>query len=292
MLFVTLTLSLFPFLSCCSPRVPLDAKAGLENKRGLQAPLTPTLPLVMAYYPDWASFDPEKIDFNRFDWIDFAFAVPDSNFNLTWDDPAAPDMLRRLVTHAHAGNKKVKLSVGGWSGSGYVTALRHAQCSRFIARSHRYFSKAVSSSDSRQMFTHNILAVYNEYGVDGIDIDWEYPGQIGQSGNTVTPSDSANFLCFLMLLKSTLPPGARITAATQSQPFAGPDGNPMSDVSAFAGVLDWILLMNYDVWGCTYLLIPSYMQSYKPTPQLPLLRVLMLLCTTAATTLRNQRQML
>ena len=132
------------------------------------------------------------------------------------------------------------------------------QCCRFIG--HRYFSKAVSSSDSRQIFTHNILAVYNQYDLDGIDIDWEYPGQIGQSGNTATPTDSANFLCFLILLRSALPPAARITAATQSMPFAGPDGNPMTDVSAFAGVLDWILLMNYDVWGCTYLLIPSYIQ--------------------------------
>jgi hypothetical protein len=74
-------------------------------------------PLVMAYYPDWAVVDPEKIDFKRFDWIDFAFAVPDKNYDLTWDDPKAPNMLRRLVSVAHASNKKVKLSVGGWSGS-------------------------------------------------------------------------------------------------------------------------------------------------------------------------------
>jgi len=77
----------------------------------------PALPLVMAYYPDWASFDPEKIDFKRFDWIDFAFAVPDRKFNIKWDDPKAPEMLRRLVSAAHAGNKKAKLSIGGWSGS-------------------------------------------------------------------------------------------------------------------------------------------------------------------------------
>jgi len=98
----------------------------------------------------------------------------------------------------------------------------------------------------------NILAVYNEFNIDGIDIDWEYPGQTGESGNLVAPDDTTNFLMFLKLLKLTLPSDARITAATQSQPFAGPDGNPMSDVSAFAEVLDWILLMNYDVWGCKY----------------------------------------
>jgi hypothetical protein len=76
-------------------------------------------PLVMAYYPDWAgsSFQPENIDFSRFDWIDFAFALPDQNFNITWDDPTAPMLLQRLVSAAHAKDKNVKLSIGGWTGS-------------------------------------------------------------------------------------------------------------------------------------------------------------------------------
>lgn len=77
-------------------------------------------PLLMGYYPDWAGddFPPEKIDFSRFDWIDFAFAIPDESFALTWDDPVdAPDLLRRLVSLAHAQGKKIKLSVGGWTGS-------------------------------------------------------------------------------------------------------------------------------------------------------------------------------
>jgi hypothetical protein len=77
-------------------------------------------PLVMAYYPDWASYSlpPEKIDFGRFDWIDFAFALPDQSFALTWDDPLnAPALLQRLVTSAHDAGKFVKLSVGGWTGS-------------------------------------------------------------------------------------------------------------------------------------------------------------------------------
>ncbi|PSS35454.1 hypothetical protein PHLCEN_2v1609 [Hermanssonia centrifuga] len=75
---------------------------------------------VMAYYPDWAAgtFPPEKIDFNRFDWIDFAFAVPNADFSLGWDgSDDAPDLLRRLVAAAHGSGKYVKLSVGGWTGS-------------------------------------------------------------------------------------------------------------------------------------------------------------------------------
>lgn len=77
-------------------------------------------PQVMVYYPDWAAaaFPPEKIDFNRIDWIDFAFAIPDAKLNLGWDgSDDAPKLLDRLVTAAHARGKKVKLSIGGWTGS-------------------------------------------------------------------------------------------------------------------------------------------------------------------------------
>lgn len=80
--------------------------------------------------------------------------------------------------------------------------------------------------------------------------DWEYPGQAGAAGNTFSPSDSANFLSFLQLLRSLLPPDARITAATQVWPFVDANGAHMKDISAFAQVLNWVLLMNYDVWSC------------------------------------------
>jgi len=76
--------------------------------------------LLMGYYPDWAypAFPPENIDFRRYDWIDFAFAWPDTDFSLAWDDPdISPKLLQRLVVAAHAGGSKVKLSIGGWSGS-------------------------------------------------------------------------------------------------------------------------------------------------------------------------------
>jgi hypothetical protein len=76
-------------------------------------------PLVMAYYPDWvgSDFPPKKIDFTLFDWIDFAFALPDEYFNLTWDSDDAPMLLKQLVSEAHSAKKKVKLSIGGWTGS-------------------------------------------------------------------------------------------------------------------------------------------------------------------------------
>jgi hypothetical protein len=80
-------------------------------------------PLVMAYYPDWAGpdFPPEKINFTLFDWIDFAFALPTQDFDLIWDSDEAPMLLQRLVHAGHSAGTKIKLSIGGWTGSRYVS---------------------------------------------------------------------------------------------------------------------------------------------------------------------------
>ena len=109
----------------------------------------------------------------------------------------------------------------------------------------------MATEGSRRKFASNILDAYNRFSLDGIDIDWEYPGQQGNAGNGVSSSDTANFLLFLQDLRRLLPPSAKITAATQTVPFADSNGRPLQDLSEFSKVLDWVLLMNYDVWGCT-----------------------------------------
>lgn len=208
-----------------------------------------TGPLLMGYYPDWAGdeFPPEKIDFSRFDWIDFAFAVPDESFALTWDDPdVAPDLLRRLVNLAHAQGKKVKLSVGGWTGSKSV--LRHFIHTHKFNFAFRYFSNAVATQENREWFAQNILQSYQDFSLDGIDIDWEYPGHLGETGNSVNADDSSNFLLFLRHLRTLLPSSAMISAAATQQPFVDTNGQIMRNVADFADVLDWVLIMNYDTW--------------------------------------------
>lgn len=91
---------------------------------------------------------------------------------------------------------------------------------------------------------------YNAFDLDGIDIDWEYPGRQGAPGNKWHPNDAKNFLSFLRLLRSVLPPAARISAAVDTTTFIGNNGKPMTNVSEFSNTLDWVLIMNYDVWGC------------------------------------------
>lgn len=66
--------------------------------------------------------------------------------------------------------------------------------------------------------------------------------------NVKSDQDTPNFLSFLQELRTALP-NITISAATSIAPFTGPDGQPSSDLSAFAKVLDYVAIMNYDVWG-------------------------------------------
>ena len=185
------------------------------------------------YYPDWSGWylAPESVDFSKFDVIDFAFALPTASGGLQFTQDDSSDLLTRLATTAHAAGKRVKLSIGGWTGSSY-------------------FSTICGDGNLRATFVKNIAAAYAQYNLDGVDFDWEYPGTQGAGGNAVSSNDAANFLTFLQAVRAALPSDALISLATQVWPFTGPDGNSLSDVSGFADVIDWILIMNYDVWGC------------------------------------------
>lgn len=199
--------------------------------------------MVAAYYPDWSvwTFPPSNLDFSRLDVVDFAFAIVNAQYGLEFTQYNSEDTLNWLVSVAHAAGKKVRLSVGGWTGS-------------------VYFSPAVATAQGRQTLAQAMLSMYNKFNLDGIDIDWEYPGVIGSESNIVSSDDSANYLIFLQLLRKTLPPTAILSAATQVWPFAGPTGAPLSDVSGFAKLLDWVMIMNYDIWG----------SSTTPGPNAPL----------------------
>lgn len=186
-----------------------------------------------SYYADWTAWTlpPSALDFSKLDVIDFAFAIPNAQFGLEFTQWNSADTLRTLVSLANAAGKKVRVSIGGWTGS-------------------VYFSSAVATESSRQTFANNIAAMYSEYGLHGVDLDWEYPGGGGAWGNQASNDDSANLLLFLRTLRATLPDTALISCATQVWPFRSSDGyTPMTDVSGFAEVLDWVLLMNYDIWG-------------------------------------------
>ena len=114
------------------------------------------------------------------------------------------------------------LSVGGFSGGGH-------------------FSSMVSSNSSRYTFIKSIQSLISQYNLKGIDIDWEYPGHassINKNFNAMT--DVPNLLSLFQELRAAVGADIALSAAMpSSQPWS-------SDVSAFAKVLDWGNLMEYN----------------------------------------------
>ena len=72
------------------------------------------------------------------------------------------------------------------------------------------------------------------------DHSWEYPGKQGIGCNIVSTNDSVNFLSFLQTFRSMSGPNLIISAAVPVTPFMGPDNEPLTNVSGFGQVLDYI----------------------------------------------------
>ena len=127
---------------------------------------------------------------------------------------------------------KVLISVGGWGGC-------------------RYFSDASLTDSSRARFVGSAMAFINKFKLDGIDIDWEYPGQIG-ANNIFRPVDKENFTLLLRDLRAALDKQSstdqhgRYLLSTAT----GVDSVYMShtDIPGMNKYVDFINLMTYDIY--------------------------------------------
>ncbi|KAK4455203.1 hypothetical protein QBC34DRAFT_465261 [Podospora aff. communis PSN243] len=127
------------------------------------------------------------------------------------------------------------VSLGGWA---YSTEAPHA----YTLRS--------AIIDNRDTFTTNIAEFVKNEGIDGIDIDWEYPGapDIEANGQILgKQTDGADYLSFLRLLRRKLPSGASLSIAAPAS-FWYLKAFPIDRMAA-PGLLDYIVYMTYDLHG-------------------------------------------
>ncbi|KAI0344492.1 chitinase [Trametopsis cervina] len=187
-----------------------------------------------AWYTGWhaENFTVANVSWDKYTHITFSFAVTTPNVTqLSGDIVDEKDVLSDLVKTAHENGVKALVSIGGWTGS-------------------LYYSSNVASAENRTAFVKTVTDLKTQFGLDGVDFDWEYPGNQGIGCNIVSENDTTNFLSFLQELRQD-PVGKDmiLTAATSISPWKGADGQPLSDVSGFAKVLDYVAIMNYDIWG-------------------------------------------
>lgn len=142
-------------------------------------------PVIVGYvFPDGASLQAGQIDARRVTRINYAFAnIKDGRVVLGYpQDEANLALLTGLRQQNPA--LKVLLSVGGWSWS-------------------KHFSDAALTAQSRKTFVDSAIDLIERYNLDGLDVDWEYPGQPGAS-NAYRPQDKQNFTLLLEELRERL----------------------------------------------------------------------------------------
>ena len=124
--------------------------------------------IVVAYVTSWTNEVPDPTVMTH---INYAFGHVNETFNgVRIDNPERLRMITGLKQQNPA--LKVILSVGGW-GSGR-------------------FSEMAATQENRQAFARDCKRVADEFGLDGIDIVWEYPTQ-GGAGISSSPDDTKNF---------------------------------------------------------------------------------------------------
>ncbi|KAJ2321783.1 hypothetical protein IWW52_000521 [Coemansia sp. RSA 2704] len=198
----------------------------------LVAPVVIGGPVVLGYYPSWKKAQMAGVDFGKYTHITMAFAIPTSSGTFSFDGDW---FLPQVVSDLHSKGTKVLMSVGGWTGS-------------------NYFSTILKSDSTSNTLIQSMVDYVKQYDLDGIDIDWEYPGRLGDNCNVFdVANDTPNYLKFLQALRKAFDSafGERkklITLAVRVQPF-DINGSPTSDVSEFAKVVDYANLMQYDING-------------------------------------------
>ncbi|KAK4503314.1 hypothetical protein PRZ48_006742 [Zasmidium cellare] len=101
---------------------------------------------------------------------------------------------------------------------------------------------------NRQTFANNLAAFVQNEGIDGIDIDWEYPGAPDDEGSNI-PVGSAesgpDYLEFLKLLRAALPSKCSLSISLPAS-YYYLKAFPVQDM---APVVDYYIYMTYDLHG-------------------------------------------
>jgi chitinase len=120
---------------------------------------------------------------------------------------------------------KIMVSIGGWGGC--------APCSDVFA-----------DSLHRQHFAKTTVALFKQYGIDGLDLDWEYPAIEGYPGHKYDTADKNNFTALVTTLRKEM--GTNYLLSFAAGGFTQYLQQSV-DWDAVTPQVDFINLMTYDL---------------------------------------------
>lgn len=187
-------------------------------------------PMVIAYYTENSS---EVPDANYVTHINFAHGrfvntktgeggIVIGKANTSTDNSSYISLLKKVLALKKTNPElKVLLMVGGWGEAADG------------------FSMMARSEKGRADFCKSVKEKLDTYGMDGIDIDWEYPGG-GPSTNAKSDKDAKNFNILLKELRETL-------GDTKIISYASASNAKYCDFKGALLYLDYVNVMTYDM---------------------------------------------
>lgn len=119
------------------------------------------------------------------------------------------------------------VSIGGWGGCSF--------CSDLFAK-----------DEHRKKFAKTTVALFKKYGIDGLDLDWEYPAIEGYPGHKFETADKKNFTELIKTLRQEMGNDYLLTFA------AGGFVKYLEesiDWDVVMPLVDFVNLMTYDLVG-------------------------------------------
>ncbi|NIK78019.1 chitinase [Paenibacillus castaneae] len=152
---------------------------------------------------------------------------------------------------------QLMISVGGWSWS-------------------KNFSNMAATEETRRMFANSVVKFLREYKLDGIDIDWEYPVEGGETYNVHRPEDKENFTLAMRTVREALDAAGSEDGKYYLLTIASGQGDNFvvnADLAHSSSYLDFINIMTYDYSGSWELLAhhnaPLYADKNHPRDTAP-----------------------
>ncbi|MCY1720562.1 glycoside hydrolase family 18 protein [Prolixibacteraceae bacterium Z1-6] len=139
---------------------------------------------IMAYYVPERDYHPEQLPLNKLTHIIFSFSKVIEG-EMQFRNEESGKKLQLLVEQSERyPNLKVMIACGGWGADG--------------------FSDAALTQESRAKFVKSAVAFIEKYQLDGMDVDWEYPGISGAGTKARPDVDKQNFTALMKLLREEL----------------------------------------------------------------------------------------